>query len=151
MRRLLAFLFIALFLSISACAFLPSDPATNTKPTTGQAQPVRYSAVLASLESTDKDQLQSAAKVGTQFLLSGLAEDAGIRILHYKWTALRVDKETQGLDNVRPVSTTFGLTAVPVIRFRYEAVNDAKGQYNYDGIAVVTYSPDWKTVINFEF
>ena len=95
--------------------------------------------------------MEAAVAIGTKFMLSGLIEDSAMQIRHYKWTESRGDRDTQGVNNVTPISTTFSLRAPPMILFRYEAVNETDRAKDYDGVATVSYSQDWKTIIGFEF
>ena len=95
--------------------------------------------------------MEAAVAIGTEFMLSGLIEDSAMQIRHYKWTESRGGRDTQGVKNVTPISTTFSLIAPPMILFRYEAVNENDRSNDYDGVATVSYSQDWKTIIGFEF
>ena len=93
LKPVLTTMALALALSLAACASLASVPAEKETTEQTDSKLVRFANVLVSLRPPEQVQLESAARVGSEFLTNGLADYNEVRVLHYKWKALRIDNE----------------------------------------------------------
>ena len=145
LKAIIAIPFIALLLAGIACG--SSDSNGDSQSSDGE----RYSTVRSGLTSGQRGLLEGAATIGEEFLRDGTTNNDALASRHSDWERERlVNRNTVSLEDITPLTTTFGTGSTRVIRFRYQAINPIRANQDFTGEVTLTYSDDWRRVTGFK-
>ena len=81
----------------------------------------------------------------------GTTNNDALASRHSDWERERlVNRNTVSLEDITPLTTTFGTGSTRVIRFRYQAINPIRANQDFTGEVTLTYSDDWRRVTGFK-